>query len=100
MDRDQSKTTPVHHRSMDERLNAIADLLAQGLTLGGNRAAHRPVSGVGDADCPGPRADRTLSHRGNATGPAAVENARVHPGLYHPQLLPAHGQGNREGLRP
>ena len=33
MDGDQSKTTPVHHRSMDERLNVIADLLAQGLTL-------------------------------------------------------------------
>ena len=33
MDRDPSKTKPVHHRSRDERLNVIADLLAQGLTL-------------------------------------------------------------------
>ena len=33
MKRDPSKTTPVHHRSRDERLNVIADLLAQGLTM-------------------------------------------------------------------
>ena len=33
MERDPSKTKPVHHRSRDERLNVIADLLAQGLTL-------------------------------------------------------------------
>ena len=33
MDRDPSKTTPVHHRNRDERLNVIADLPAQGLTL-------------------------------------------------------------------
>ena len=33
MKRDQSKTTPVHHRNRDERLNVIADLLEQGLTL-------------------------------------------------------------------
>ena len=33
MKRDLSKTTPSHHRNRDERLNAIADLLAQGLTL-------------------------------------------------------------------
>ena len=33
MDRDPSKTRSSHHRSRDERLNVIADLLAQGLTL-------------------------------------------------------------------
>ena len=33
MDRDQSKTKPSHHRNRDERLNVIADLLEQGLTL-------------------------------------------------------------------
>ena len=33
MDRDPSKTRSSHHRNRDERLNAIADLLAQGLTL-------------------------------------------------------------------
>ena len=33
MKRDPSKTRSSHHRSRDERLNLIADLLAQGLTL-------------------------------------------------------------------
>ena len=33
MERDPSKTKPSHHRNRDERLNVIADLLAQGLTL-------------------------------------------------------------------
>ena len=33
MKRDPSKTKPAHHRNRDERLNLIADLLAQGLTL-------------------------------------------------------------------
>ena len=33
MDRDQSKNRSFHHRNRDERLNSIADLLAQGLTL-------------------------------------------------------------------
>ena len=33
MDRDPSKTRSSHHRNRDERLNVIADLLAQGLIL-------------------------------------------------------------------
>ena len=33
MKRDPSKTRSSHHRNRDERLNVIADLLAQGLTL-------------------------------------------------------------------
>ena len=33
MERDPSKTKPSHHRNRDERLNVIAGLLAQGLTL-------------------------------------------------------------------
>ena len=33
MKRDPSKTRSSHHRNRDERLNLIADLLAQGLTL-------------------------------------------------------------------
>ena len=33
MKRDPSKTRSSHHRNRDERLNAIAHLLAQGLTL-------------------------------------------------------------------
>ena len=33
MDRDPSKTGSSHHRNRDERLNVIADLPAQGLTM-------------------------------------------------------------------
>ena len=100
MDRDPSKTKPSHHRNRDERLNVIADLLKQGLTLA-ETGCHVGLSAGWVAQIARAHGLTGCSRAGGTpTGPAAVENTRVHPGPYRPQLLPAHGQGNREGLRP
>ena len=64
MKRDPSKTRSSHHRNRDERLNLIADLLAQGLTLAETGRRVGLSAGVGGADCPGPRTDRMFSRGG------------------------------------
>ena len=100
MKRDQSKTKPAHHRNRDERLNVIAGLLAQGLTLAetGRRVGLSAGWVTQIARAHGltgpPHTGGTPLDRRQLRMLASIRDHTV------PQLLPAHCQGNREGLRP